>query len=445
MDYREFVQDIVQSALRSGADEAEVFLQTGQDFDVEIRMGKIETLTQAGSKGLGLRVFVDKRMGFASTSDFDAPVIMEVVKSAVSLAKSASRDRFNGLPNVGPGPLAHLDLYDNATANLPAEQKIEMAKEAERAAFVYDPRITNNEGTGFGSHVGSRILANSNGILYENSTTDCAISCVPMAEKDGEKQIGPHWSAKRFLADLDSPSDVGREAAILAVQRLGARKVETQKVPVIFSWRVGGALLGAIFSAVDGDSAHRGMSFLKKMIGKKVASPNVTIIDDPLMPRGLGSMPFDGEGVIARKKMVIEEGILKLYFYDARTARKYGEQPTGNARRGYSGFPSVSPTNFYLQPTDVDPSEIIRGVKNGFYVTNTIGRGADIVTGDFSIGASGMWIKDGELAFPVQEVTIAGHMLEMMRNIEQIANDAKFISAVTSPTFKIAEMTVSGK
>ncbi|MHB1000974.1 MAG: TldD/PmbA family protein [Armatimonadota bacterium] len=444
MDYLQFAQDIVADAVKAGAHEAEVYIYTGDEFSVDIRMKEIETLTQASAKGLGLRVFVDKRMSFASTTDFNRDMVDSLVKTTIQLAKSANKDRHNGLPDVEPGTLPHLELYDKSIAELPAERRIQMAKETEQAAFDYDPRITNSEGAGFGSHAATRILANSNGILYSNSSTDCGISCASVGEQDGEKQVGYHWSSKRFLSELDSPKEVGTQAAINTVRKLGARKVETQTVPIVFDWRVGASLLGSIFGALDGDSVHRGMSFLKKMIGKKVASPIVTIIDDPLMPRGLGSIPFDGEGILTEKKIVIENGELKLYFYDTRTARKYGKQPSGNARRGYSSVPNVGPTNFYLQPTDTSPNDIIKGISNGFLVTDTMGQGANTVTGDYSVGASGIWIKDGELAFPVQEVTIAGNMLDMMKNIEQIANDARFISSIVSPTFMIAEMTVSG-
>lgn len=445
MDYQEFVQDVVQSAIRAGAAQAEVFLQTGAEFNASVRKCEIETLTQAGSKGLGLRVFVDQRMAFASTTDFDKAAIGDMVKTTVQLAKSASRDRYNGLPEVGPGVTPHLDLYDDSIAALPAEQKIDMAKQAEKAAFDYDPRITNSEGAGFASSTGMRIIANSNGILYSNCGTDCSISCSPIAEQDGQMQVGFYYSWKRFLSELDSASEVGRTAGKRTVDKLGARKVETQKAPVVFDWSVATVLWGSVFGALDGDSAHRGMSFLKKSIGKRIASPVVMLIDDPLMQRGLGSMPFDGEGVLTQTKVVVENGILRMYFYDARTGRKYGHKPTGNARRGFNSLPSVSPANFYLKPTDTTPEEIIRAIKNGFYVTDTIGRGINEVTGDFSVGASGMWIRDGELAFPVQEVTIAGNMLDMMKNVEAIGNDAKFMSTVVSPTFKISEMTISGK
>lgn len=445
MDYEEFAQDIIHDAIRAGAHEAEAYLEYGDEFSVEVRMGDVETLTQASYKGLGLRVFVDKRMAFASTTDFDPSVVHDLVTRTVELAKYASRDRYSGLPDPGSDTPVHLDLYDPDVAGLTTECKVEMARTAEDAAREFDPRITNSEGARVSTHSSTRIIANSNGVLYSRAGTTCSISCTPVAEQDGEKQTDCAWSAARFLSRLESPRDIGVEAALKTVRKLGGRKVETQRVPVVFDRMVGTVLWGAVFLALDGDNVHRGLSFLKNKLGKRVASPIVTVLDDPHLPGGLGSSPFDGEGVVTRPKVVIDRGILNLYFYDSRTARKYHAEPTGNARRGYSSTPSVGPMNFYLRPTDTDPSTIIQGITNGFYVTDVMGSGANSVTGDFSVGASGMWIKDGELAFPVQEVTIAGNMLDMMLAIEQVANDVKFVSSLVSPTFKVSEMTVSGR
>ncbi|MHB0912308.1 MAG: TldD/PmbA family protein [Armatimonadota bacterium] len=444
MDYRDFANDIVEATVRAGAHEAEVYLAAGDQLDVDVRMGRTETVTRSTAKGLGLRVFVDKRMSFASTTDFEPGVVRDLVRTTVALAKQASRDRFNGLPEGGPGEIVHLELFDPAVAGLSVESAIEMALATEGAAFDFDPRITNSHGAGFGSHSSTRVIANSNGILYESASTDCGLSCAPMAEANGEKQIGHYWSSRRYLDELDSPTEVGRQAAARAVRRLGARKVATQNVPVIFDWSVGGTLFSALFAALDGDDAHRGLSFLRNKLGKKIASPLVTVIDDPHRPRGVGSMSFDGEGVLSRPKIVVDRGVLCLYFYDARTARKYRTEPTGNARRGYSGVPSVAPANFYLKPSETPPGELLAGVREGFYVTETMGHGANVVTGDFSVGASGLWISGGEVAFPVEEVTISGNMLDMLKNIEQVANDARFISSIITPTFKISEMTVSG-
>jgi PmbA protein len=445
MDYQNFAQETVSSAMRAGAHEAEVFMQTGSEFSVDIRMGDIETLTQASYKGLGLRVFVNNRVAFASTTDFHPDVVDELVKNTVELAQVASDDPANGLPAVGPGPLPHLDLVDPHVQHLPAEDKIGMARDAERAAFDYDARITNSHGAGFGSHTSTRIIANSNGILYANAATDCGISCAPIAEQGTERQVGSYWTAKRYLRDLESPKVVGEEAALRAVRKLGARKVETKKEPVIFDWSMGSTLWGAVFSALEGETVHRGMSFLKDMLGKKIASDVVTLTDDPLMPGGLGSMPFDGEGVLTKRKTVVDKGVLNLYFYDARTARKYGQEPTGNARRGYSSIPSVGPANFYLEPCGASVADLVGEVSDGLYVMDTMGHGVNVVTGDFSVGASGMWISGGEFAFPVQEVTIAGNMLDMLGNIDAVAEDIKFISSIVTPTFRIAEMTVSGR
>ena len=324
MDYQQLAQDVVRAAMRAGADEAEVYLQTGDEFSVNVRLKEVETLTQAASKGLGLRVFVDKRMAFASTTDFDGGVISDLVKTTIQLARSASRDRYNGLPDVESGPLPHLDLFDPSIADMPTDRKIEMARETESASFAYDSRITNSYGAGFSNHSGESMIANSNGILYTKSGTSCGIGCAPLAEQDGGKEVGSYCSGKRFLSQVETPEYVGREAARRTVQKVGARKIRTQKAPVVFDWSVASILWGSVFSALDGDSVHRGMSFLRKKLNKRIASPLVTLIDDPLMQSGVGSMPFDGEGLLTRCKTVVDEGVLKMYFYDSRTARKYG-------------------------------------------------------------------------------------------------------------------------
>lgn len=445
MDYLDFAHDVVKAAMQAGAEEAEVYLEVGSDFDVLVRLGEIEQLTQASAKGLGLRIFIDKRLAFASSTDFSKASIQELVTATVQLAKAANRDRFAGLPDVEPGVPEDVKLFDPMIANLSVEAKISMAKTSEKAALECDPRITNSYGAGVSTGIGTRYLVNSKGIAYSNSGTSLSISAAPVAEQDGKKQFGAAYSCRRFLGEVEPPDEIGREAARRALLKLGARPVKTQKVPVVFDWSVADELWGPVFSALDGDSVGKGISFLKNKLGKQVASPLVRVIDDPLVPGGIGSMSFDGEGVLTRRKVVIEEGILRLYFYDARSARKYKAEPTGNAKRGYSGTPHVAPSNFYLQPGNVSRDDIIRKISNGFYVTETIGSGANVVTGDFSVGAAGIWIRGGELAFPVEEVTIAGNMLDMMMNIEEVANDIRFISSIASPTFKIAEMTVAGR
>jgi len=445
MEYLEFAQDIVKAALHAGADEAEVYLQAGSDFEVLVRLGEVEQLTQASTKGLGLRIFADKRMAFASTTDFGKEAVADLVKTTVQLAKASNRDRFGGLPDVDQGTPCDLGLFDPAIAHLSVEKKIAMARAAEKAALEYDAKVTNSYGAEVSSGVGTCYLVNSRGIAYSSSGTSLSVWSAPVAEENGRRQIGTAYSCRRFLGEVDAPEEIGREAARRAIRKLGGRPVKTQKVPVVFDQSVGEELWGPIFSALDGDRVGKGVSFLKKKIGKQIASRIVRVIDDPLMPGGVGSMAFDGEGVITRRKVVIEDGVLQMYFYDARSARKYKTEPTGNARRSYSGIPHVAPTNFYLQPGNVSKEDIIRRIKSGLYVIETIGRGANIVTGDFSVGACGMWISEGELSYPVEEVTIAGNMLDMMLNIEEIANDIRFVSSVVSPTFKIAKMTVAGR
>lgn len=445
MDYMQLAKEIVNTAVKAGADEAEVFLQAGRTLNIEVRMGEVETVSQASEKGFGLRVFTDKRMAFAGSTDFDKKVIEDIAKSAVQLSRKAGRDAYNGLPDVKKSALPQTCLFDCEVESLSAEKIIKLAKECEKAAFACDKRITNSFGAGFDTHITTTCIANTNGIASTYSSTRCGIVCAPMAEANGEKQTAWYMSAKRFLSDLETPEEVGRKAAEFTVRKLGGRKIKTCRAPIVFSWTIAGTILDAVFDAVDGEAAHRGMSFLKNKLGKKIASPNVTIIEDPMMDRGIGSAPFDGEGIPVSRKTIVDKGVLKLYLYDSRTARKYGEHPSGNTKRGFSSTPHLAPFNLYLKPTQTDPTDIIKGIENGFYVTELIGQGANTVTGDFSVGASGIWIQNGELAFPVQEVTIAGNLLDILGGIERVANDPHFISNVVSPTFKVSEMTISGE
>lgn len=445
MSYKEFALDVVRKAQKLGADHSEVYLQYGEEFKVNVRKGEIDTLTQAGSKGLGLRVLVGKKMGFAHTSDFSPKGIDDFVRNTINLAKEASYDEFNGLPEEEPKALPQLELFDPEREKLSIEQKIAIAQEMERAAFAYDNRINNSEGSGYSDFIGTTIIANSKGIVYSYSGTSFNISCAPVAEQRGEKQVSWWWSSKRFFSQLKSPKEIGREAAKRTIRMLGARKIKTQKVPVVFDIQAASSFWARIFDALNGDNVFKKASFLADKLGERVGSELVTVIDDGTLPKGLGSRPFDGEGVPTRGKVVIDKGVLKMFLYDTHTARKAGTQTTGNAVRGYSSTPRIGAMNFFLQAGDSSPEEIIASVENGFYVTRFMGFGANVVTGDYSLGASGLWIKGGEIAYPVQEVTIASNMLEMMKNIEMVGNDLEFMGPIASPTFKVAEMTVSGR
>jgi PmbA protein len=439
--------EVVSKALRAGATDAECLLREGEEFSANVRLGEVESLKEAGSRAAGLRVLIGRRSGSAYTSDLSAAGIERLVESAVALARATSEDPYAGLPE--PAELgAHggdLDLYFEDVAALATEQRIELARRAERAALDTDPRIVNSEGAAFGSSWGRRVLANSRGFQGQYRRSSCSLYAVPVA-KSGEEMQRDYWyTLSHSLAALDPAESVGRIAADRALRRLGAVKVPTARVPVVFEPRTAQTLLENLFEAVNGDAIYRHASFLVGRLDQTVAAPEVTVVDDGLLPGGFGTSPFDDEGVASRRTVVIEQGVLKSYLLNTYTARKLGLKTTGNAARGLAGNPGIGPGNFFLQPGPHRPDEILASVKEGFLVTELMGFGVNTVTGDYSRGATGMWIRNGEPAFPVQEVTIAGNLSQMFRDIEMIGSDLEFRGPIAAPTLKIREMTVGGK
>jgi len=443
----ELARDIINQAIAAGATDAECTISEGDEFSASVRMGELETLKDAGSRGAGLRVLIGKRMGASYTSDLTPDGIRQMVHSAVDLAALTTEDPFAGLPE--PDELgsiaADLHLFSDETAKLPTEERIAMAKRGEAAALAFDPRITNSEGGSFDSNVGGRIFANSRGFLGSYRSSSCSITVMPVATKDGGMERDYWYSYARDYHSLDSPESVGRKAAERAIRRLGSVKVETQKVPVVFEPRTARTLLSSICDAVSGTAVYRRASFLAGKLGEKIADERITIIDDGTIPGLFGSSPFDDEGVPTRRTPVIERGVLKSYLLNSYTARKLNLKTTGNASRGITGNAGIGHGNFFLEPGTKGAEEIIRTVKNGFFVTELIGTGVNIVTGDYSRGAVGIWIRDGELAFPVSEVTIASTLQEMLNGIAEIGSDLEFVTSVSAPTLMIGEMTVGGR
>jgi PmbA protein len=386
-------------------------------------------------------------MGFSHTTDFSSDSLQRLVEQTVLMAKYATRDEFNGLPSLNHKLVPddfQLDLYDTEAGALSTEKKIALAREMEEAALAYDTRVKIVEGASFLEGDEHIFIANSNGLVGEYKGTESALVCSVIAEADGGRQVNSWYSNKRHFADHPHPGIIGRKAAERAVRMLKARKVGSGKYPVILDPMVAGSFLGSIASALNGESVFRKTSFLTDKLGERIASDVVTIVDDGLMKRGLASRLFDGEGTPTGRKTILEKGVLRSYLYDTYTARKAKTVTTGNAARRYSGTPHISPLNFFLQPSSVAPEKLVASVKEGLYVMGMIGFGVDTVTGQFSRGASGLWIKDGELAFPVHEVTVAGNMLEMLQSIEMVGNDLEFFRPVASPTVTIREMSISG-
>lgn len=445
---QEFVTGIVAKALHAGASDAEAVLAEGDEFETLVRLGQVEQLKEAGSRAIGLRVFHGNRTASTSTSDLSSAGIEQLVSGAMALVRVTSEDPFAGLPEPGEfGALSgDLDLYYDDVYSLPAIERIEYARRTEAAAMAADERIQNSGGGSFDAATGRKILANSRGFVGEMRRSSCSISAQPIAQSaDGGMQRDYWYSSQRSLALLDSPESVGLEAARRTVRKLGARKVPTQRVPLVFAPEVASSILGAILGAVNGNAVYRSSSFLAGKLGETVAGSNLTIIDDGTTPGGFGSAPFDGEGLPTRRKVVLDRGVLTSYLLNTYTARKLGLRSTGNASRGLAGSPGISCGNFYLEPGVKTPEEIFAEISNGLYVTDLIGHGVNIVTGDTSHGASGLWIENGELAYPVEEITVAGNLKDMLHNISSIGNDLIFRSAVACPTIRIEGMTIAGE
>jgi PmbA protein len=441
---KDFAADIARTAVKRGASAAEVVIRRRNEFSVGVRVKEVETLKESTDQGLGLRVLIDGKQASVSGSDFSPEAISSLIEEAIALARATSPDDSAGLPDQGEfaAELAELDLYDEQVETLTTEQKIEMALRAEEAARSYSDQIVNFDGGGFDSTRGSAILANSLGFAGEYRGTSFSISTVPVAGEGGKMQRDYWYDVRRKLSQLDSPEQVGIMAAKRTLRKLGARSVPTQTIPVIFEPNIARDFLGDIFQAVSGESIFRKASFLVGQMGERVASERLTVIDDGRMPGCLGSRPFDGEGLPTRETVLIRDGVLENYLLNTYTGRKLGLRSTGNASRGLVGVPGVEAGNLYIRPGPHGPEEIIKSVSKALLVTELIGFGVNIVTGDYSRSASGIWIENGERTFPVQGVTIAGNLKEMLNSIEMVGNDLEFRGSVVSPTLLIGQMTI---
>lgn len=444
------LEDIAYRAVRlareGGATDSECSVIQGDEFSVHVRMGDIENLKEAGARAAGIRVLIGKRSGSAYTSDLTPDGIRGMVNGAIEIASITGDDPWAGLPEDAEfGKLdGDLELYFDDVEALGAGEKIGRARDAEASALAADPRIGNSEGASFNSYAGLHIFANSRGFFDSYRTSSCSLSVTPVAREGGSMERDYWMSASRSSLRLESPEEVGRKAAERVLRRLGARKIPTQKAPVIFEPRIARSLLNHLFDAVNGNAVYRNASFLAGKLGEKIASERVTVVDDATLPGLFGTSPSDDEGVRSRRTVVVERGVLTSYLLNTYSARRLGMKTTGNATRGVSGAPAVGHGNLYLERGDCDPADVVRSVKAGLYVTELIGFGVNPVTGDYSRGAAGLWIENGEFAFPVAEVTIASTLPEMLAGIEMVAGDLEFRRSFASPTILIGEMVLSG-
>ncbi len=444
-------QALVQQALQAGASDAEVILRESDEFDAQVRMGELETLKNSGSRGVGLRVLLagdeGQRVGSSSSSDLTPSGLGYLVASAIALARISSPDPMQGLPEPSAfGAFdGELDLYHESVYSLPDKERIEYARRVEAAALGADARITNSDGGSFTAATSLKVLANSRGFVGASRGSYCGLSAVPIATgRNGEMQRDGWSSSARTLSKLESPEQVGAEAARRTLRRLDGRRVPTQRVPVVFAPEVARSILGAMADAANGDSIYRGASFFTGKLGAQVAASSITVINDGTLPGLFGSTPFDGEGLPTRRTVLVENGVLRSYLLNTYTGRKLGLPSTASAARGLTGNPGISTHNLFLPAGEQTPEQIIAAIPQGLYLTEFLGRGVNMVTGDYSRGASGLWIENGELAFPVQEITVAGNLKEMFQNITAIGNDLLFRSATASPTLRIDGLTIAG-
>jgi PmbA protein len=437
--------DVLARAAARGATAADGFLIEEQSFSASVRLGQVDTVTHSREQRLALRVFAGRASAAASTSDLSRESLERVVDEATALARVTAEDPHAGLPDAGEliDQVPELELEDHEGPEATPEQKIELARRAEAAALAADPRITNSEGAEYFDRRAHYAYATSHGFARDYRTSSFGLTVSPVAAKDGEMQRDAWYTYARRRRALDEPESVGRTAAARALRRLGARKVKTTEVPVIFDPDMAATLLRSIAGAASGPSLYRRASFLLERLGTRIAASTVTIVDDGLRPGALGSRPFDGEGLATRRTVLVGEGTLESYLLDTYSARKLGLASTHHASRDGAGV-SVGTTNLMLMPGTASPEELIGSVKQGLYVTELIGFGVNGVTGDYSRGAAGLWIEDGRLTFPVEEVTVAGNLLQMFDRIEGVGNDLVLRDRVSAPTLKIARMVVAG-
>jgi len=439
-ELRALAERLVEYARKRGADEVEVSVVDGREFDVDIRKGKIEQLVEAGSRVCGLKIIKDKRTAYASSSDLAPETLNRLIGNAVRRAELASPDACAGLAPLARKTVdpAGLRLFDPSIGGLDSKTKIRIARETERIALE-DRRITNSYGANFGTNEILSVLANSNGFVGEYGQTYCELS-VGLQAGDTDNRVEDSWfSAKRHFKDLAAPEEVARKAVERTVRQLRPRKIKTQNIPVIFEPTQTAWLMGFLFGCVSGMAVYQKATFLAGKLGQKIGNALVTVVDDGLMPGALGSRPFDSDGVPSQRTVVVEAGVLKSYLCNTYAARKLRLKSTGNADGG-----GVSPNNFYLQAGTAAPADIVRGTKKGLVLTRTLGHGLNSVSGDISRGAFGLWVEDGEVVYPVSEVTISGNLAGILEGIEAVASDLDFFSPVTGPTVKVAEMTVAG-
>ncbi|MEW6447045.1 MAG: TldD/PmbA family protein [Bacillota bacterium] len=438
------VESAVKQGMLRGADAVEAFASKGSELSIEVRHRKVETLKQAEDRGIGIRVFKGKRVGFAFGTDISREGINDTLNRATSAADYTAEDEYQRLP-VPQGGYPALELLDDTITATPVEDKIALALRMEEAALGFDRRVKVIENSTYQEGISKVAIANSLGISASYRSAVCGLYISLAAEQDGQSETGyALWYGRRY--SRLNPETLGKEAAGRAVGLLGARTIKTCSVPVVFDPYVAADIIGLLAPALTAEAVQRGRSLFAGKIGEKVAGGGFTLIDDGTYTDGVRTAPFDGEGVLTQKTVLVKDGVLQGYLYNTYTAAKEGCTSTGNATRAsFKCTPGVGHTNFYLEPGQLSPEELIREVEEGLYVMEVMGmHTANPISGDFSVGAAGMWIDQGVLTQPVRGVVIAGNMLELLKSIDAVANDIRFFGGRGAPTFRVEALRISG-
>ena len=444
----DLARHVVELARRAGAEQCDVIAVSAEESTVSVRLGEVEKLIEAGSRSLGLRVINGDRTSVCSTSDLAEDALEKFARESVELASISEPDPHAGLPDpslFARGGADGLQLYDERLSSLTTDEKVRMALTCEEAALKFDPRITNSDGASMSTRMAEVALVNSLGFAGTYPATSVSLVVEVMADDADGKKRNAHWySSERSLHRLMAATEIGRIAARRAIDQVGARKVSTRQVPVVFEPMMTSALLRNLSQAITGGALYRGATFLADQVGKPVGSHLVTLVDDASQPGRGGSRPFDGEGVGTRRLPLFEAGVFQQFLFDSYTGRKTGNATTGSAQRGIESLPAPGPSNLMLQAGVTSPADITADVKDGLYVTALIGHGFNPTTGDFSCGAGGFWIENGKLAFPVTEINISGRMGEMLAAVDAVGDDLTWFGSLAAPTLRMREMTVSG-
>ena len=443
----EIAARLLELATAAGAAQADAVAVSSTNASTTVRKQQIEKVSESTARSVGLRVILDGRQATVSTSDISDAALAETVETALALARVSEPDPYAGLadPKDQARNAPQLALFDEQIPEVDGEHRLAHALTCEDAALSADERIVNSGGATFSTNFSSFALADSNGFAGAYADTSASMWVEVMAQEEDGQLRNAGWStSERSLHRLDKPEDVGREAAARALRQLGGAKASTCEVPVVWEPRMAAGLAGIVAGAASGEALYRRATFLAERQGGEVASPLLTIVDDATLTNRLGSRPFDGEGVVTRRNSLIEQGVFRGFLFDSYNARRLDAASTGSAWRSVGGLPQIGSGNLSIEAGQASPEAIISEVEDGLYLTTLMGFGVNYTTGDFSRGAAGIWIRNGELAEPVQEINVSGNLLEMFERIDAVGNDAQWFGATSAPTLRMSRMTVSG-